>query len=62
MLASAAKGIFDVNYTTADLLFLFAFVGLLIVGIVSLVQKATFQGVAWIALGLIAFGLMFITP
>lgn len=62
MLASATEGVFGVDYTTADILFLFAAIILVIVGILAIVQKSVVSGIAWIALGLVPFGLMLITP
>lgn len=63
--AAGNDGIGDVDYGTADLAFLAAFIALLVVGIISLVQRSersVLTGVAWIATSAIALGLMFLTP
>ena len=55
--------IFTANNDTADLWFVVAWIALWVVGIVSLVKRGPWmQAVAWIALGFIPFGLLFITP
>jgi hypothetical membrane protein len=61
-LATATKGVFDANFTNADIIFLFAFIGLMVIGIIMVVQKAMLTGLALIATALIPLGLMFVTP
>lgn len=45
----------------ANLCFIIAFLALLVVGIISLVQHSILPGIAWIATGVIALGFFFLT-
>lgn len=58
-------GILDANADNADLCFLVAWIALWVVGIVTLIQsrgQSWLQGVAWIAIGFIPLGYMWLTP
>ena len=51
---------YDANF--AKVLFLIACIALCILGIVAVIQKATLQGLAWIAVALVVLGFYNLTP